>query len=226
MVNWRYAGLVAGAALGLLLVGLLIFPERSSLVAKGPMNTGHEGMACQECHAPVPGTAAQQFSSNVHHWLGLREHATGFGSQDVGSAICLDCHERPDDRHPISRFLESRFADQRQHIAAHTCIACHTEHHGMRVTRPTTGFCTHCHQDTSLEEDPISPTHEELVQTESWTTCLQCHDFHGNHVRTTPVSLDEGVPEEQVWDYFLGGPSPYGDEKHADASSTRISTEP
>ncbi len=146
-------------ALGLLLVAFLTFPDRNALVAKGPMNTGHEGLGCQECHSAVAGTAAQQLNSNVYDWLGLRESTIGFGSEDVGNAACLDCHERPDDRHPISRFLEPRFADAREHIEAHMCVACHTEHQGVRVTQPTIGFCTHCHQDTSLEDDPITPTH-------------------------------------------------------------------
>ncbi len=108
--QWRYIGLLAGIALGLLLVGFLNFPGRNSVVAKGPLNTGHEGLGCQECHAPVRGTVAQQVSSNVYHWLGLRKSTIGFGSEDVDSKDCLACHERPHDRHPISRFLEPRFA--------------------------------------------------------------------------------------------------------------------
>ena len=88
------------------------------------------------------------------------------------------------------------------------------------MTQPTIGFCTHCHQDTSLEDDPITPTHVELVRRGSWNTCLQCHDFHGNHVRDTPLRLEEGVPEALILEYFLGGPSPYGDEKRVEPSST------
>ena len=164
LIHWRYVGAVIGVVLGLALVGFLVFPERSALVAKGPMNTGHEGLACQECHTTVRGSAAQQLSSNVYHWLGLRESTIGFGSEDVESAACLDCHERPDDRHPISRFFEPRFAEVRKDLAAHMCVTCHTEHQGVRVTQPTIGFCTYCHQDTSLEDDPISPTHAELVR--------------------------------------------------------------
>ncbi len=225
-MNWRYVGLGAGIVVGLLAVVFLTLPERNRVVAKGPMNTGHEALACQDCHLPVRGTAAQQVSANVYHWIGLRNSTIGFGSEDVASATCLDCHERPEDRHPISRFLEPRFAEERQHIKAHACVSCHTEHHGVRVTLATIGYCTHCHQDTALEEDPISPTHEELVRQASWNTCLQCHDFHGNHVWTTPLSIDEGVPEEEIWRYFKGGPSPYGDEKIVEPSRTRKESEP
>ena len=179
--HWRLVGLFAGVALALLLVGLLTFPEQSWQVAKGPMNAGHEELSCQSCHTPVEGTAAQQVSSQVYHWLGLRETAIGFGSHDVDSQDCLGCHERPEDRHPVSRFLEPRFAEVRQHIKAQHCITRHAEHQGKRVTLDTIGYCTHCHQDTELRNDPISPTHSELVRSASWNTCLQCHDFHGNH---------------------------------------------
>ena len=46
LTQWRYVGLLTGIAMGLLLVGFLSFPERSSQVAKGPMNTGHEELGC------------------------------------------------------------------------------------------------------------------------------------------------------------------------------------
>ena len=221
LVHWRYFGIVLGILFGLMLVGFLVFPGRSALVARGPMNTGHEELACQECHSAVQGTAAQQLSANVYYWLGLRESTIGFGSRDVDNDACTDCHQRPDDRHPVSRFLEPRFADQRKHLAAHMCVTCHTEHFGLRVTLQTTGYCVHCHQDTVLEDDPVSPSHEELVRRQAWNTCLQCHDFHGNHIRTTPVSLDEAVSESRIRNYFEGGPSPYGEEKYMESYRTR-----
>ena len=221
LVGWRYVGVVIGGVLGLLIAGFLIFPERHSQLAIGPMNTGHEALACQECHTPVRGSTAQQVSANVYHWLGLRNSTIGFGSSDVESVSCLYCHERSDDRHPISRFLEPRFADARKHIKAHMCTTCHTEHRGVRVTQSTIGYCTHCHQDTALENDPISPAHEELVRGDSWNTCLRCHDFHGNHVWDTPAKLIDGVTEEAIRRYFAGGPSPYGNEKIVESSETK-----
>ncbi len=226
LVRWRYVGVVIGVALGMLTAGFLIFPERNSQLAIGPMNTGHEALSCQECHTPVRGTAAQQISANVHYWFGLRNSTIGFGSSDVESESCLDCHERPDDRHPISRFLEPRFADARKHIKAHMCVTCHTEHRGVRITEPTIGYCTHCHQDMAVEEDPISPTHEQLVSDNAWNTCLRCHDFHGNHVWNTPTKLIDGVTEEAIRRYFAGGSSPYGDEKIAESSTTKRDRNP
>ncbi len=226
LLQWKYAGLIVGTVLGALFVVFLTFPQRNDLVAKGPMNTGHESIDCSECHLPARGSMAQQVSSNVYHWLRLRDSAMSFGSEDVTSDSCLECHERPDDRHPISRFLEPRFADARQQLEVYSCITCHTEHQGKRVTLPTIGYCVHCHQDTELENDPIRPAHAELVRTESWNTCLQCHDFHGNHKRDTPVSLMDGIPEERIWKYFHGAPSPYSLEKFVEPSRTRASANP
>ena len=219
--RWRYAGLAVGVGLGLGVVGVASFPERSSLTAAGPMNTGHEGLACRECHTPAPGTAAQQVSSNIHYWLGLRRTAFGFGSRKVGSADCLACHEREGDLHPISRFLEPRFAEARRSIPAHECLACHTEHEGKRVTLGEIGYCRLCHQDIELADDPIGPAHAELARAGSWNLCLRCHDFHGNHLRTTPDRLEEGITEEQVRGYFAGRPSPYSADRAARALGTR-----
>ena len=214
--------MLAGIVVGVLVLGFLSVPERNSLVARGPMNTGHEALSCQECHVTAEGTLPQQVSSRVYHWLGLRKSAISFGSEDVTSKICLECHEREDDRHPISRFLEPRFSEARQNIKAYDCITCHTEHQGKRITLSTIGYCTNCHQDTSLEVDPITPTHVSLVRSESWNTCLQCHDFHGNHKMETPTSIQEGVTEQEIWDYFGGAPSPYSPEKYVEPSKTRL----
>lgn len=190
------------------------------------MNTGHEELSCHECHIPIEGTVAQEFSSNVHYWLGLRKSTIGFGSEDVSSESCLECHERPDDRHPISRFLEPRFAEVRKEFKVYQCITCHTEHRGKRVTLPTIEYCTHCHKDTDLKNDPISPTHATLVRDELWNTCLQCHDFHGNHKMTTPQRIEDGVSEQLIWEYFNGAPSPYSLEKFAFPSKIKSSSNP
>ena len=56
------------------------------------MNTGHEELNCRDCHIPIEGTVAQEFSSNVYYWLGLRESTIGFGSEDVASESCLEWH--------------------------------------------------------------------------------------------------------------------------------------
>jgi len=217
----RNIGLVIGVALGLLLVAFLVYPKRNALVAKGPMNAGHEALGCEQCHTPVKATPAQQVSANIYYWLGLRRKTIGFGSKPVDTDDCIDCHERPNDRHPVSRFLEPRFADARKHIKAYDCIACHAEHQGKRVTLPTLGYCMHCHQDTELSDDPILPTHAAIIRGNSWNSCLQCHDFHGNHMRDTPTRIQDAVSESELWRYFHGGASPYSAEKFVYPSDTR-----
>ena len=215
--HWKYLGLAIGAVAGALWLAQLTFPARSEWVARGPMTPGHEQLACADCHLPAPGTLAQQFSANVYHWLGLRRAAPAFGSQDVASEFCLDCHVRPDDRHPISRFLEPHFIDARHALGVHECMGCHLEHQAKRVTLPTVGICTHCHEETALQDDPIAPTHAELVRADEWNTCLRCHDFHGNHPRDTPTRLAQGIPEATVRAYFDGAPSPYSETKYVKA---------
>ena len=209
--TWKYLGLAIGTSVAAWWLALLTFPQPHVMVAKGPLTPGHDRIACQDCHLPAPGTRAQQLSSNVYHWLGLRRSALAFGSQDVDSDACLYCHHRPDDRHPISRFFEPRFVKARRDLGVQSCIACHTEHQGKRVTVANTGYCAYCHEDTALQADPIEPyTHAELVAAESWRTCLQCHDFHGNHREMeTATRLADGVPEQRVHAYFAGAPSPY-----------------
>ena len=56
------------------------------------MNTAHEEHNCRDCHILIEGTVTQVFVSNVYYWLGLRESAIGFGSEDMASESCLECH--------------------------------------------------------------------------------------------------------------------------------------
>lgn len=52
----QHLGLTIGAVVGLACVVLLQWPGWEHLHTKGPMNTGHAMLACQDCHQPVPGT--------------------------------------------------------------------------------------------------------------------------------------------------------------------------
>lgn len=219
--RWRLGGLALGLGLGALVVAVLSIPDRTPLAAAGPMNPGHEGLACRECHVPAAGTAAQQVSANLYHRLGLRRAGRDFGSKPVGNADCLACHDREDDRHPVSRFVEPRFAAARAFLPAHECAACHLEHRSRRVTVADLGYCVRCHQDLDLGNDPVEPAHSELVGAGSRDTCLRCHDFHGSHEWSAPYRLEAGVPEREIRDYFARGPSPYGAKTTAPPPGTR-----
>lgn len=212
--RWRQnLGYATGACAGTLLFLLFLLPGNDALHARGPMNTGHEDFRCESCHLPAPGSARQQLQANARYLLGWRASPADFGRADVEDEICLDCHDRPDDRHPIYRFLEPRFAEARQALSPQHCESCHREHQGARVTLDDIGYCVNCHEDTQLRRDPLDVSHERLIAEERWQTCLGCHDFHGNHVMKTAQRLVEALPPAAVRDYFAGGSSPYGSER-------------
>ena len=175
-------------------------------------NTGHENLECTDCHTIAPGTPRQQIQTNTKAFLGFRETGVDFGHHDVTNENCLACHDRPNDNHPVYRFNEPRFVEARQAIQPQLCESCHLEHQGRRVTIDTT-FCVHCHTDLDLTDDPIDVPHVELVANEDWTSCLGCHDFHGNHVMEIPVRIENTIDTQLIEAYFENEPSPYSNER-------------
>jgi hypothetical protein len=179
----------------------------------GPMIPGHEDLSCTECHRSAAGTARQQLQAQVRFFMGRRKSPVLFGHAPVTNAQCLSCHDRPDDRHPVTRFLEPRFKKAREEIAPQRCASCHMEHQGRRVTIPS-GFCKTCHAGISLEKDPIFPTHLALASTADWNSCHRCHDFHGNHPAfAPPTAQDKRVARQDILSYFERGPDPYGEAR-------------
>ena len=197
-----------------LFMGLWSYPPAVGFKALGPMNTSHEELACNACHKEAPGTMRQQLGHNARSLFGM--HAAEMvpvGLAPVDNAVCQDCHERPNDRHPVSRFMETRFAEQRETLGPHECNNCHGEHRDERVAMVEPGFCVNCHQDTEVMYDNAVPSHAELIEQDAWETCLQCHDFHGNHLHEAPTRLSEGIPQRTILDYLRGGTDPYGTDK-------------
>jgi nitrate reductase cytochrome c-type subunit len=184
------------------------------------MNKGHEKLSCMECHEPANGNTQQQIQSNVKHWLEFTSEASPFGYVTPDNKDCLSCHEREDDNHPIYRFNEPKFNKVREAIHPERCVSCHQEHRGVRVTSEPNN-CKHCHEDLSLKKDKISPEHNMLIKKKNWTSCLACHDFHGNHKRETPRKKEHMISEHTLKDYFLGGKDPYGDKKITKIRETR-----
>ena len=198
-------GLLIAAAVGV----VLLLPGRESWHAAGPPNIGHSRIDCSECHVPAPGNFTGQAITNLLHAVGLVESSTHFIYAPAGKEQCLACHENPDDRHPVASFLEPEFAEARRVMGVQTCISCHREHLGVRVS-VTPRACQHCHKETALEDDPVDIPHTTLISDERWGTCLGCHDFHGNHERTVPDMMSQALTEEQIQQYLDGGVSPYG----------------
>ena len=130
-----------GGGIGLIVGTLLFFfftlDSSEEYISLGPMNSGHAEVSCVACHADAKGNLMQQLQSNIEHTVGMRSTSVDFGTKDVTVDNCLSCHDRPNDRHPTYRFSEPRFKDVIQVIDATTCITCHTEHKGERVTIAT-----------------------------------------------------------------------------------------
>ena len=179
-----------------LLAGLLMTTAAGGLVATGdgwhlapgPPTPGHDSLSCDDCHRPASGTTRQQLQALVRYAVGTRRTPPQLGTVEVGSRPCEKCHQRPMDVHPLHRFQEPRFRTARANLQADECLGCHLEHLGVRVARDG-AFCGECHGSTMIKDDPTEPSHETLVSTQRWDTCLQCHDFHGNHDHKPPERL-------------------------------------
>jgi hypothetical protein len=205
--NAYLTGFCAGTAI---LACIVALPGGEKFQAKGPMNTGHETLACSSCHRVSQGSFRQQIQANLRYALELRKTPVEFGRKPVGNEQCLDCHNRPNDRHPVYRFLEPRFAKTREALHPHRCVSCHAEHNNKRVTLADGGYCVNCHKDTKLKKDPLDVSHATLIEQKRWNSCLGCHDFHGNHIMKTERSVEKAIPSDKIRTYFDGGPSPYG----------------
>lgn len=195
---------------------ILSLESNEDMLSLGPMNTGHEGLSCESCHTSAKGNLFQQLQANVMFTFGMRRTEADFGTQNVDTNKCLECHDRENDRHPLHRFKETRFTAARKNLGHEgqvECESCHIEHNGVRVTQANIGYCENCHSDTNLNNDPLEVSHEELIAKEMWSTCLQCHDFHGNHVFHAAESMKDTIPISTVRAYFDGGKTPYSDIK-------------
>jgi uncharacterized CHY-type Zn-finger protein len=204
----RRVGSVLGSVIASLVLAGLAWPGNEHWSAAGPMNTGHEQLSCDSCHRPAPGTVRQQLQANARYAIGLRAEPVDFGERRVENADCLSCHERPFDRHPVSRFSEPRFEKARAAAGVQRCAGCHREHTGTRVTSAMT-VCENCHSDVKLRADPLDVSHAQLAQEGRFSTCLGCHDFHGNHVMKLAKNMSEVFAPEQIEAYLHGGRSPY-----------------
>lgn len=227
--GWKRMGYRLGAV-GALLPALVLLPAFQPYLPHQRHNTGHEELACADCHRAAPGSLRQQLQGKLDHWRGRRETPVDFGQARVDNRVCQGCHVRAQDRHPPHRFLEPRFAPVRESLAPQLCVSCHREHQAARVTLADPGFCATCHADLKLQRERVEPSHETLIAQSRWDSCLGCHDFHGNHTQAEPLRLQEAVAPAALQRYFAGGPSPYGAVKEAAlrqpaaASSTPRST--
>lgn len=207
----RRFGIFTGCGL-VVLAGIILFrPQNENLRVGGPLIRGHEVLKCNACHGEGEGTSRQQIQANVRYFLGLRTEKVEFGHAAVTNESCLKCHDRTNERHPVYRFNEPRYLKVRKILKPQECSSCHKEHQGNFLTLPNMGFCMHCHQTLAVKNDKIIPPHKSLIGSKQWTTCLRCHDFHGNHNLKLPQDLKFAFKQKLLNNYFSGKTkSPYG----------------
>ncbi len=208
----RKIHIVAGILVAFVLTAFFTSPQNQNYLIKGKYNTGHETLACNDCHKDAPGSIRQQLQAKTQHYVHGQEDVV-LGLLPVDNKVCNDCHNRPEDNHPVHRFMEPRFKEARNAIHPETCNSCHQEHSGKRVTIPEPSFCVNCHEDMSIENDPLEISHKELVVSKQWESCLQCHDYHGNHLSNVPESIKDTIPLDLIKEYFNGGKDPFGNDK-------------
>lgn len=210
------------AALGLLVpVTYLCFaafqtPVIQQALAHGPIQIGHDTLECNDCHKKPDASWRQQIQANVHYVVGARSEPVDFGYHPVESSTCLDCHDRPNERHPVYRFREPRFQEALEQVDASSCLGCHSEHANERSFADIE-FCSACHEDLKLQSDPVDVAHETLIANDDWGTCMGCHDYHGNHIYQTPTILSSAISVDELRAYLSAGPNPYGSRKRYEA---------
>lgn len=206
----QFYGIVIGIIISIITICTLLFVKPAEeYMSIGPMNLGHEGFSCNTCHTDAKGNWIQQIQSNTEQAIGLRKEMVAFGSLPANTKKCLACHERDNDRHPTHRFLEPKHQKAIKQIDATNCNTCHSEHNGKRVTLANGNYCVNCHQKTRVKNDPLDTSHEELFKKGLWNTCLQCHDFHGNHQAKAATKMKDTIPMFKINNYFMGGDDPY-----------------
>jgi len=205
---------VAAMIAALLVVGVN-FSNNGELKMIGSYNIGHEDLKCEDCHRESDGNMRQQIQHNTKTFLGLHgsKKYVDIKYKAVTNEVCESCHNRPNDLHPISRFKEIRFSKERQTMGVHECKSCHGEHTGKRVAHIKNDFCKSCHSNTIVKNDPIPVTHKYLFENKKWNTCMQCHDFHGNHKYVIPQKMRDTFSKEKVNDYLNGKTQLYSKKK-------------
>lgn len=57
----------------------------------GPLNTGHEKQACNECHEQATGSFRQQIQANISYLMGKRKELVALNLSSADNKDCLAC---------------------------------------------------------------------------------------------------------------------------------------
>jgi len=212
----RFGAILLLLPLGALSISAHQNSDLRETLAHGQIQSGHNSLGCVDCHKEPNASWRQQIQANVQFAMGTRTGPVDFGYQPITSGVCLDCHTRPNERHPIYRFREPRFQEALETVDATSCLGCHSEHTNARAETEV-GFCVACHADLEMKSDPVDVPHVTLIKSEDWSSCLGCHDFHGNHIHSAPKAVDDAYSVEALRAYLDAGPSPYGSQKQYEA---------
>lgn len=139
----------------LVLVGLaFVYPNL--MIGPGPLTRSHAALAtdCFACHAPWRGAAASRCTAC---------HAVA----DIGRLTTTGM--------PLAR--KAGMLPFHQALARQDCMACHTEHAGVKLTQPAHPRFTHALLDSSIRERCASchapPT--DVLHRQVGGNCRQCH---------------------------------------------------
>ncbi len=162
---------------------LMLSGDNKELFMPGPVSSGHHqiGVACEACHTDP------------------------LGGGEVILQACIDCHgedrKKPDDSHPVEKFLDPRNADRLENIDATNCITCHTEHRPEITMKDgltqAIDLCFHCHADVAENR----PSHKGM----EFTSCKDsgCHNYHNNRALYTEFLLKHQGEEDLLENRLL-----------------------
>ena len=150
---------VIGAALSIVLLGILGFATRPALMAPGALSDFHARVSCADCHAPLKAVANQ---------------------------ACQSCHpaQMPETA-PPGRFAGVTSLHMGRPGPA--CTACHQEHEGAssRLRPALLSRCQECHGFASVGQTRVSLKPHPVASSSAHQGYVTFS--HENHLRQTPV---------------------------------------
>lgn len=153
-------------AVNLIAITMLVFVYPNLMVGPGKLIPGHKQLEtdCFACHSPLMGATSER---------------------------CVICHKPVEigkltsDRKPIFKPLTS--ASFHQQLVSQNCIACHSDHAGVKRLRKQ-GHFNHALLNSATREDcqgchktPTDSLHEQITG-----NCAQCH----NQEKWVPATFD------------------------------------